>query len=68
MKYGLTGVTINGKEVGYRAYRHFYRQNLTRPPPPPREDLRAIAQEDLPVCCVQTRPKFERIVGSHNHR
>jgi hypothetical protein len=30
IKYGPTGVTINGKEVGYRAYRQYYKQFLTR--------------------------------------
>lgn len=30
IKYGATGVTINGKEVGYRAYRQYYKQFLTR--------------------------------------
>ena len=30
IKYGATGVTINGKEVGYRAYKQYYKQFLTR--------------------------------------
>lgn len=30
VKYGLTGVVINGKEVGYRSFKQYYRQYLSR--------------------------------------
>ena len=30
IKYGLTGAIINGKEVGYRSFKQYYRQYLSR--------------------------------------
>jgi uncharacterized membrane protein YebE (DUF533 family) len=43
VKYGPTGVTINGKEVGYRVYRNYYKQYLTRDvEQAPRENHKAL--------------------------
>ena len=70
IKYGLTGVLINGKEVGYRSYKQYYKQYLERQiKQAPRE-----VQKQLP--CEQWRnarflkakPQFEKITANKNHR
>lgn len=71
IKYGVSGVTINGKEVGYRTYKQYYKQFLGRKIEAlPREQKCLPASEEwkLAVQHVQPKPDFVRIVASHNHR
>jgi hypothetical protein len=72
IKYTTTGVIINGKEVGYRAYKKYYKQFLTRNvEPAPREHQKAIGfTEDWNTSLkyLQQKPEFEKIINNPNHR
>ena len=69
IKYGPTGVTINGKEVGYRAYRQYYKQYLTREVVPAhRESGKAIETDWKNLKCLKSKPEFQQISLHNNHR
>jgi hypothetical protein len=69
IKYGVTGVTINGKEVGYRAYRQYYKQFLSREVVAnPREGPKALGCEDWRNFKALCKPEFQKITAFNNHR
>lgn len=72
IKYTTTGVIINGKEVGYRAYKKYYKQFLNRNvQSAPREHQKAIGfTEDWNTSLkyLQQKPEFEKIINNPNHR
>jgi hypothetical protein len=62
-------VTINGKEVGYRSFKQYYRQYLSRKiEPAPREQLCLTAAEEMKQHMSFKKPEFNKLSLNQNHR
>ena len=70
IKYGLTGVLINGKEVGYRSYKQYYKQYLEREiKQAPREVQKELPFEQWRTArCIKVKPVYEKITVNKNVR
>lgn len=59
IKLTPTGAVINGKEVGYRAYRQYYRQHLDRNlESAPREHQKALPPSEMWNRSIVAKPTF----------
>ena len=69
IKYGLTGVIINGKEVGYRSFKQYYKQYLVRKiEPAAREQLALTAGEQIKQNMGYKKPEFNKLSLYSNPR